>query len=1183
MDNKTGLYVVSIVAIVGIVSILIMLTSGSGTDVSKDSFGRAVSTTATMSSSNLAGMVVSDTTVLVSTNDFTPRVSYWWGKVNQHINTATGVWETDPDGVSGADLDMLTYCKKWYPNTVSYEAYKTETFYGWREAGNNGGYTSTKPSYKCVSRTNTTYVPLLVAIGDTAPSTDTVLALYVINQLRLKGLIDPSENITIGQGQVTAKLFSEINAFQLDNKVTLVVYYGKAVIIVGANSPSSHAAFASTLSAILYAKGINVRTILSSDITSSNLADLFKTTLTCTDSDGGKDYYIKGTTTFGNTMGSGTSTDICFNATYLSENYCGSDSMNHVEIYQCPNGCSDGACLTSPTTNTTYTYIDVCGDGIVGMYEACDGSGIGYGGGVIITLHKSSNGASQETITVGGKEYVIKLLGVNGLTISATLDVNGERNTVTAPYSKTFSGANIHITSLSTVGETGDVTLVVKGGQITECLQLGDAFDDGELACASNCQFDTSACTGAGVCTDTDGGRNYYVKGTTSKNTSEEVWAQTDSCYIETDFNHGERVSSCAAGTNCQLTEYFCRAPGAQSYSLYYQIGVEYVDCPNGCKDGACVPSTTPPIQYGGMCILNNTNTAQCSYNGVLYTVEALGGCGTTATSLSISYKESGNEVTTNTFILQGYQTKLQNGVTLKNLGAPCSYPILNLQFTNEASQNVCTDSDGGRNFAVKGTQTSSTGSPATDYCTGNHLTEFFCIDGVRAGMDGYTCPGGCSDGACVNNPANFKIQTYEEHCGDNIVGWSENCDGDTIRADGFVSVELSRLSSTSGSKETITVGDKEYVVELLGLNGNTKTATIRVNGEATTLTLSQQKTISGIEFYISVLSIWDNSEIGRVSIVARAKSIYVCSDLNDGQLYTSGELSCTSDCRYDKSQCVGGVSECTDSDGINFYVKGYTETNTFGIEYDTCRLNAWNPNSQTWESNPVDSCAAGTNNNLYSLENPSGSKADNCVVAERTCSNDGSTYDTTLYCPNGCKDGACKSFVWTSDVTLKDFPQPFLRQGGIPDAVFVVGRRAALDDVIGITDIIASLQRYAGNNPFPIGLVQFDDVITDDQMYNRNVVIVGGMCANRVAEVMYGSPADCTEQDTPGVGKIRIMRNPKNTDKFVLLVHGYSAEDTTRATRVLANWNNYNQEFKENSELCITGPLSNILVSKCS
>ncbi len=84
------------------------------------------------------------------TTDLTPRISYWSGKVNQHVDVAAGMWQTDPDGTSGSGIYQLTYCKKWYPNTTRVESYKNETINAWHSAGNVGSYPSTKMSYKCV-------------------------------------------------------------------------------------------------------------------------------------------------------------------------------------------------------------------------------------------------------------------------------------------------------------------------------------------------------------------------------------------------------------------------------------------------------------------------------------------------------------------------------------------------------------------------------------------------------------------------------------------------------------------------------------------------------------------------------------------------------------------------------------------------------------------------------------------------------------------------------------------------------------------------------------------------------------------------------------------------------------------------------------------------------------------------
>jgi len=83
-------------------------------------------------------------------NNKTSRITYWYGKVNQHTDV-NGVWLTDPDGVSGANIDMLTYCKKWYPKTTNVIPFKTETLTTWHERGNINNHTSTRMSYECKS------------------------------------------------------------------------------------------------------------------------------------------------------------------------------------------------------------------------------------------------------------------------------------------------------------------------------------------------------------------------------------------------------------------------------------------------------------------------------------------------------------------------------------------------------------------------------------------------------------------------------------------------------------------------------------------------------------------------------------------------------------------------------------------------------------------------------------------------------------------------------------------------------------------------------------------------------------------------------------------------------------------------------------------------------------------------
>ena len=72
------------------------------------------------------------------------------------------------------------------------------------------------------------------------------------------------------------------------------------------------------------------------------------TTYTCTDSDGGVNFYTKGTVTSNEPSPyPQTATDYCSTSTTLQEMSCGSDGMLALTGYDCPNGCLNGACVAN--------------------------------------------------------------------------------------------------------------------------------------------------------------------------------------------------------------------------------------------------------------------------------------------------------------------------------------------------------------------------------------------------------------------------------------------------------------------------------------------------------------------------------------------------------------------------------------------------------------------------------------------------------------------------------------------------------------------------------------------------------------------------------------------------------------------------------------------------------------------
>ena len=68
-----------------------------------------------------------------------------------------------------------------------------------------------------------------------------------------------------------------------------------------------------------------------------------------------------------------------------------------------------------------------------------------------------------------------------------------------------------------------------------------------------------------------------------------------------------------------------------------------------------------------------------------------------------------------------------------------------------------CVDTDGGKNYNLKGTVTpADSGAVKEDRCTGtptvspNQLKEYFCNPDGSRGEEYYDCPNGCNDGACA-------------------------------------------------------------------------------------------------------------------------------------------------------------------------------------------------------------------------------------------------------------------------------------------------------------------------------------------------------------------------------------------------------------------------------------------------
>jgi hypothetical protein len=217
------------------------------------------------------------------------------------------------------------------------------------------------------------------------------------------------------------------------------------------------------------------------------------------------------------------------------------------------------------------------------------------------------------------------------------------------------------------------------------------------------------ACVAQSNCTDTDGGKSYYTKG--SVITRDEKY--TDFCSID-------GPATVYRSTDPRdLVEYYCYGDVPNSIMK---------KCEYSCKDGVCTNESNSCQENGGRCI--SSNTGQC-YSNEIY--------------------------------IDGYECP--------NNGGCCLLKSLK-----------CTDSDGGKNYDVKGTVTSE-GLSKTDYCGSRwSVVEMFCLNLTIASY-AYRCDFECQNGACVKG-SNMSLHTNNYYVRDGTglfsscgQDWGNACD----------------------------------------------------------------------------------------------------------------------------------------------------------------------------------------------------------------------------------------------------------------------------------------------------------------------------------------------------------------------------------------------------------------------
>jgi len=265
-----------------------------------------------------------------------------------------------------------------------------------------------------------------------------------------------------------------------------------------------------------------------------------------------------------------------------------------------------------------------------------------------------------------------------------------------------------------------------------------------------------------GYCKDSDGGKNYHVKGIVTGNDVDGGSLQLN------DVCEGNYVH-----------EYFCQEPNPNgNYIERQNYGWVNYPCPNGCKEGVCVKETptcsdsTGTHKFGeSWTAPDGCNTCYCKENGYITCTNIA--CTTCTdsdggldyyTKGSTLLKENGIPGASGSDFCTGVGNDLMEYVCQGNTYTGIKYNCPHGCYDGaclQQNQN-CTDSDGGRyDYYTKGTITYQQGSFA-DFCVSpTLLTENYCDYSYyplyQGRADSYNCTNGCLDGACIQQ----QNQTY--------------------------------------------------------------------------------------------------------------------------------------------------------------------------------------------------------------------------------------------------------------------------------------------------------------------------------------------------------------------------------------------------------------------------------------
>jgi hypothetical protein len=566
----------------------------------------------------------------------------------------------------------------------------------------------------------------------------------------------------------------------------------------------------------------------------------------CYDTDGGSIYNVTGSTSGYYNGNPYSHADSCGSGTSLNEYYC-SGTLESLAAYACTNMganyvCSAGKCVYSPPPPPENTCSDTDGgitynaSGMVSGYlNGAPYSHSDYCSGTYLAENYCEGTVNRTDWHLCTGNYTC---ANSACVLSAPPPQNRTNCTDTDAYLPVAlkypqqSQIGMHAQCTDINGTYEDTSLNSTFLKEYYCYPQYNASGYIRHVCGAteyNCPNPTWNYTGSAggacvvqnqsdICTDTDGGINWTVKGTmTGYRMSDGTQVNgTDYCYT----NEARNYSA--------VTDYYCAKAGVP----WRAINCSNVGSNYWCYDGACAPLRAPPSNQ-----TNCTDTDGYLPAVLNYPLQSQVGVYATCTDYRGTYYDtSQNSTWTSEYSCYQYNSSENRcGLTV--------YNCLSWNYTNASggkcirnetspppSNNTCSDSDGGLNFTKNGTVSGLyNGAPYshTEYCSsGTDLMEYACAGTNMSfaytscsSLGNYTCLyGECvrpqnnscsdSDGGRLYNVSgsasgyyNGDYYTYPDQCFGTTTLYEHYCTGITNHSEMFTCASLGANYTCSAGK----------------------------------------------------------------------------------------------------------------------------------------------------------------------------------------------------------------------------------------------------------------------------------------------------------------------------------------------------------------------------------------------